>query len=206
MIPDFQSIMLPYLDSIADGRNYSVEDTNATLAGHFSLTEEDLNQVLPSGTQKTFFNRIAWAKYHLKLAGLIENPGRGVVRITPEGKRYLESRPSELNVKILRNIPVYSEKMAGFKITPDHLSVPENDMVSESQTPEELLENSYFNLRKSLASEILSKVKKCSSSFFENLVVELLVKMGYGAASKMPANRWERAGMKELTESLRKTG
>lgn len=179
MIPDFQKIMLPFLNIIADGLEHSTIETNEKLAKYFNLTEDEINQYLPSGSQKRFPNRVAWAKSYLKMAGLLENTKRSYFKLTESGKRILETNPTEVNLKVLKNIPTYMER---------NLRTKEEDLISDinspqlSSTPEEILENSYLTIRKNLAQELLLKIKSCSPSFFESLVVELLVKMGYGGS------------------------
>lgn len=173
MIPDFQTLMLPLMNLIADEQEHSSAGINSRLAHLFDLTEDELDQLLPSGTQRTFSNRVAWAKAHLKFAGLIENTKRGHFRISPYGKKYIDSQPKILNIKSLRSISAYQEYLGRGR---------EEEIINHQvvATPEEILESSYSRIRKNLAHELLSKIKRASPAFFENLVVELLVKMGYG--------------------------
>lgn len=184
MIPDFQSLMLPLLKNIHDGGEYSTTEIIDTLAKEFNLTEEELNQFLPSGTQKTFSNRVYWAKAHLKMAGLIENMKRGIFKITDEGKRLLSQNPNIVNLKLLKQIPAYVDWLDKSKEENDKEKVESADIENELETPEEIIEKNFLKIRKSLALELLSKVKNSSPLFFENLVVELLVKMGYGGSIK----------------------
>lgn len=100
MIPDFQKIMLPFLNIISDGLEHSTVETNEKLARLFVLTDEEIDQFLPSGVAKTFPNRVAWAKSHLKMAGLLENTKRSCFKITESGKIFLENNPTEINLKI----------------------------------------------------------------------------------------------------------
>jgi len=179
MIPDFQTIMLPFLNLIADGIEHSTIEINDKLGRYFNLTQEELNQYLPSGSQKTFPNRVAWTKSHLKMAGLIENTKRSYFRITETGKKILENNPTEINLKFLKTIPAYLER-SGRTIEDD--LIPGIDSTQLVSTPEEILENSYLKIRRNLSQELLSKIKSCNPSFFESLVVELLVKMGYGGS------------------------
>lgn len=190
MIPDFQKIMLPFLTILADGFEHSTFETNDKLAKYFGLTDEELNQYLPSGVAKTFPNRVAWAKSHLKMAGLLENTKRSYFKITESGKKLLENYPNEINLKILKTLPIYQEKTGRAK-NEDLSSDIDNQT---SATPEEILENSYLKIRKNLSQELLLKIKSCSSSFFESLVVELLVKMGYGGSMKDAGRSIGRSG------------
>jgi len=191
MIPDFQKIMLPFLNIISDGLEHSSVETNEKIARQFELTDEELNQYLPSGAQKTFPNRVAWAKSYLKMAGLLENTRRGYFKITESGKKVLENNPSEINLKTLKNLPAFQER---YVRTKDEDFSSDNDNFQSSETPEETLENNYLKIRKNLAQEILLKIKSCSPSFFESLVVELLVKMGYGGSIKDAGRSIGRSG------------
>lgn len=191
MIPDFQKIMLPFMKILADGLEHSTIETNEKIANLFGVTEEELNQFLPSGAAKTFPNRVAWAKSHLKMAGLLENTKRSYFKITESGKKILEDNPTEINLKILKNIPTYQERTGR---TRDEDLSSDIDNAQPSATPEEILENSYLKIRKTLAQELLMKVKSCSPSFFESLVVELLVKMGYGGSIKDAGRSIGRSG------------
>ncbi|MGZ8216856.1 restriction endonuclease [Methylomagnum sp.] len=174
-IPDFQSIMLPLLKFAADGQEHTKREAVEYLAGHFNLSPTDLEQKLSSGRQTTFDNRIAWARTYLKMAQLLEAPKRGCFQIAPRGKYVLAQNPERINIKFLEQFPEFvasrnSEKAKG------------NDseqMVSE-QTPEEVLELTHQKLRKNLADELIQAIKACSPAFFEQLVIDVLVGMGYG--------------------------
>lgn len=191
MIPDFQSIMLPFLMILSDGEEHTTLETNEKIAIHFGLTVEELNEFLPSGAAKTFPNRVAWAKSHLKMAGLLENVKRSSFKLTTAGKRLLDTNPAEINLKVLRTIPAYVERTGRTK---EEDPSSEIDNSQSSATPEEILENSYLNIRKNLAQELLFKIKSSSPSFFETLVIELLVKMGYGGSIKDAGRSIGRAG------------
>src|SRR5450759_1737611 len=167
MIPDFQKIMLPFMSILADGLEHSTLETNEKIARLFELTDEEINQFLPSGAAKTFPNRVAWAKSHLKMAGLLENTKRSYFRITESGKKILEKSPHELNLKVLKNIPTYQERTG--RVKDEELS-SDIENTQPSATPKEILENSYLKIRKNLAQELLLKIKNCSPSFFESLV------------------------------------
>lgn len=161
----------------ADGSEHASTETYEHLISHFALTDDEVNQYLPSGNQKTFYNRVFWAKSHLKMAGLIELTRRGHFRITELGKKIVAGKPREINLKLLKTLPGYLDNVGKPK---DGEVLAEQDIVPQTATPEEILDGSYQRIRKNLALELLSKIKACSPSFFENLVVELLVKMGYG--------------------------
>ena len=182
MIPDFQTIMLPFMQSIADGQEHTTTEIHDYLASQFTLTDEEANQYLPSGNQKIFYNRVFWAKAHLKMAGLIENIKRGHFKITHLGKDAINKKPKEINLKYLKQFPGYLENAGRTKEGEKTVETVVDLEIKE--TPEEILANNFLKIRKNLALELLSKVKTCTPAFFENLVVELLVKMGYGGTIK----------------------
>jgi len=192
MIPDFQTVMLPFLQILSDGKEHTTNETNQKLAEYFNLTEDELNEFLPSGNAKIFSNRVSWAKAHFKMAEFIENTKRSSFRITESGKRFLETNPSEINLRILKTIPAYQERTG--RIIKEEDSAIDNDSLQSDATPEEILENSYLSIRKNLAQELLLKIKSSSPSFFESLVVELLVKMGYGGSIKDAGRSIGRSG------------
>lgn len=177
-IPDFQSVMLPLLKSVADSKEHLLRDLVEQLAAEFNLTTEEREALLPSGSALTFNNRVAWAATYLKKAGLLARPKRSCIVITDRGLDTLKSNPSIINMKYLEQFPEY----IAFKDNQTE-ELPKTIPTSASlvtDTPEELLEEAHIKLTSSLASELLDSIKICSPSFFERLVVELLLKMGYG--------------------------
>ncbi|GAB6283767.1 MAG: restriction endonuclease [Ignavibacterium sp.] len=185
-IPDFQTLMLPLLKYYSDNLEHSTLDTVESLAQQFNLTEEEIVQLLPSGRQSIFKNRVYWAIAHLKMGNLIENTQRAHYKITSNGLELLSARPEKVNLKLLKTIPEYIEHTKNFKkdrnnkVDDVEESIPDSD--DNDLTPEENLEYSFQRIQKSLARELLQKIKKLSPSFFERLVIELLVKMGYGGS------------------------
>ncbi|PTQ91424.1 restriction endonuclease [Agitococcus lubricus] len=177
-IPDFQRLMLPLLQFCATG----VEVKNTAVTQHlsqlFGLSEADRQQKLPSGQQKVFENRVAWAKAHLKMAGLLEATQRGVFRITTEGQHLLASAPPLINIALLQTLPTY--QYAKSLRLPEALSPLRPVRDTQIQTPHEIIETAYQDLSFRLADELLDRIKNNSPAFFEKLVVELLLKMGYG--------------------------
>jgi restriction system protein len=181
MIPDYQSIMLPLLKVVADNKEYRLQELIEILSKTFKLTDDDRKEMLPSGQQRIFDNRVAWARTFLKKAGLVESPRRAFVKITERGLKVLSENPDFINVNFLRQFPEFIE----FQTTKKETNETEFDEQSEStETPEELLETAYLKIRKSLAQELINKVIQLPPAFFEKLVVELLVKMGYGGSIK----------------------
>lgn len=180
-IPDFQSIMLPLLRYCADGNEHTNSEAMDSIAREFALTDDDLKELLPSGQQSIFNNRVAWAKAHMKMAGLLENTRRGVFRITQRGQDALKQNPPLINLRFLRQYPEYEEaRTRTRKVKGDD----SNERDDDDKTPAEQLEEAYQTIRDSLASEIISQLKASSPVFFEKVVVEVLVKMGYGGSRK----------------------
>ncbi|HAO93796.1 MAG: restriction endonuclease [Deltaproteobacteria bacterium GWB2_55_19] len=180
-IPDFQSVMLPFLKIAGDQKEHEIGETRDALLDYFSLSTEEINELLPSGRQKIFDNRIGWARTYLKKSGLIEYTKRGVFRITGKGLDVLKQNPSEINIDFLMQFPEFIEFREAKRDKED------SKLISEAQdinTPEESFEYGYQRLRHDLAQELLSRIKDLSPAFFEKLVVELLVKMGYGGSIK----------------------
>lgn len=180
-IPDYQTIMLPLLKFAGDGKDYSKRQAIDTLADEFDLTEAERREMLPSGRQPLFENRLGWARTYLKKSGLIEPTRRGYFRITPRGLGIIKQNPPKIDVKFLDQFEEFKE----FRVLRHEKSVvSEEAEAKEEENPEELLESAYQSLRKSLASDLLQQIKQSPPSLFERVVVELLVKMGYGGSRK----------------------
>lgn len=183
MIPDYQSLMLPLLKQVADGKEYKFRDLIENLAQEFKLTDEERKELLASGNQAIFDNRVGWARTYLKKAGLIDSPKRAMVVITELGKKTLAKNLDRVDNAYLRQFPSFNEFQNSSKNSKD-LELEEINGSINEQTPEESLDIAYQRIRKTLAVELLNKVVELSPSFFERLVVELLVKMGYGGSIK----------------------
>jgi restriction system protein len=180
-IPDFQSIFLPLLKACADGREHTKQELLPLLAKEFGLTEAALSVKLASGKQGMFDNRVGWAKSYLKQAGLLEIVRRGVFRITERGLQVVNENPQPLNIKYLKRYPEFVVFNMGKP--KDESKFVESISIS-SETPDELIAGGYKKLREALAIELLDRIKSISPSRFEELVVELLVKMGYGGTQE----------------------
>ena len=183
MIPDYQSLMLPLLKLVSDKKDYKYRELIENLALEFKLTDDERKELLASGNQPIFDNRVGWAKTYLKKAGLIDSPKRATFVITELGLQTLKKNPVRIDAKYLRQFPSFIEF-----IHPDKNEVESEETVISQETlsltPEENLDKAYQQLRKSLASELLNKVIDLSPAFFERLVIDLLVKMGYGGSIK----------------------
>lgn len=187
MVPDYQRLMLPLMRLTGDGQEHTTTDAADFVADHFSLTPADREELLPSGTQTKLNNRIAWARFHLIKAGLLQSTGRGRFKITARGQQVVADNPAEINLKLLDQIPEFAAFRASIRQNRSSSAPSESSLAiadSTQQTPHELLEASYLILRRELAQELLSRIMSCSPRFFENLVVDLLVTMGYGGSRK----------------------
>ena len=169
-VPDFQSLMLPVLRALADGKDTPVRDVRERVASAEGLTDKDLQEMLPSGRQRTFTNRVAWALDYLLRAALVERVRRGVYRVADEGKRLLAKPPKRLNIRYLRRFPAFVASKKEAEKGPD----------KPSGTPEEALEAADRELTEAMEAEVLDRLRKASPSFLERVVVSLLVAMGYG--------------------------
>jgi len=189
-VPDFQTIMLPLLKFLSDGNEHSLRETIEHLADEFGLSEEDRKELLPSGQQAVFHNRVGWARTYMKKAGLIESTRRGYFKITSRGQEILSDNPEKINVKFLNQFPEFLDfhKYKGKKRTVTEVTEEDEKTALES------LEESYDTLRTSLAQELLGQVQDCSPEFFERLVVDLLVKMGYGGTREGAGKAVGRSG------------
>lgn len=182
-IPNYQSIMLPLLKFVRDGKEHSISDSIDHIINIFNLSEKERNEILPSGQQYVVNNRVSWARTYLKKSGLIEQPKRSFLKITDLGLKVLQENPSEINVKYLERFPQFL-KFRNFKKEITNNEHQEKLEISELYTPEENLENLYQKINSDLAQDLLCMVKKNPPMFFEKLVIELLLKMGYGGSFK----------------------
>jgi restriction system protein len=192
-IPDFQAVMLPLMQFASDGKEHSLRESIEHLASHFNLSEDERKELLPSGKQPIFDNRVGWARTHLKKAGLLESTRRSVFRITSSGVEVLSRKPNAINMNLLKQFPDYLE-FIGATATNGKILIVENNETTSQDTPEEILEYAYQKIRQTLAQDLLVKVRSCSPNFFEQLVVELLVKMGYGGSIKEAGRAIGRSG------------
>src|SRR5271166_5910641 len=182
-IPDFQSVMLPLVNILGDGKERTMREVIDLLAESFHLTDQEREELLPSGQQSIFNNRVGWAKSHLKAAGLLENPLRGRVRISDLGRHVLAENPPAINVKFLKRFPAYCDFIGKAAPMHDEAGSGEAAPVEERRTPLELIDAAYKSLRQATAEDLLSKLKACSPPFFESVVVRLLMAMDYGGVA-----------------------
>jgi restriction system protein len=192
-IPDYQTLMLPLLRFAADGNDHTTREAVEVLAAEFQLTPAERKELLASGQQATFNNRVGWANSYLKKAGLLESPRRGTLRITARGRQILGDSPARIDVKYLERFPEFIEFRDASRNNRE-TATAESVAGAAEQTPEEALELAHQTLRRSLAQDILGRILSCSPGFFERLVVELLVKMGYGGSRRDAGERIGQSG------------
>ena len=181
-IPDYQTVMLPLLKMAGDGKEHHIRDAINDLAGQFELTEGERKELLPSGVDRIFDNRIGWARTYLKKAGLIGYPKRGYFQITERGQKILAEAPPKITVPYLKQFPEFVEFNTPKKSPGDGGVVEADSPETSSETPEETVAAGYLKLRKQIESDVLARVKACTPEFFERLVVTLLTTMGYGGS------------------------
>ncbi len=183
-VPTFQEIMLPLLEEAAGGEQYRVADLVVRIEGRFRLSPEDREHMLPSGRQRTIVNRVHWAVSYMVQAGLLERTGRGLVKLTERGREVIDQRPGQVDIKFLMRFPEFQE----FRTRAS--SKTASTAIEESQaTPEEILESTFDSIRQSVEADLLERVKAAPPIFFEQLVVDLLVAMGYGGSNTGEAGR-----------------
>jgi len=177
-VPDYQTLMLPLLQVASDQKEHTLREAYDTLAAQFTLTESERIDMLPSGRQSRFENRVGWARTYLKKARLIESAGRGRFRITQRGLTVLKSKPVNITKEFLTQFSEFREFQARQNVRPEN-----GEEISEHErTPDEVLDSAYQVLRRTLAQDLLDRIKGSSPHFFERVVVDLLLAMGYGGS------------------------
>lgn len=180
-IPTYDKCMLPLLQFAGDGQPHHIREAVDALAWEFQITEEELNERLPSGKKSTFNDRVQWANTYLKKAGLLHSVRRGIFEITPLGREVLAENLEYIDRNYLMRFPGFVEFQTVLNV--NHSTSPSRSEVSKAeQTPQEILQQSYQDLREQLAHELLDQIMESPPSFFEKLVVDLLVAMGYGGS------------------------
>ena len=193
MVPDFQSLMLPALKALDDGGEVPVSELRARVVAAKGLSPEDLREMLPSGRQSLFDNRVGWALTHMGRAGLVERVRRAVYRLTPVGESLLSRGPSRIDITMLRDSPAYAEWSGRARIqSPNDES--EGTGGESGDTPQEALERAAAQLRIELQADVLARVRQAPPAFLESVVVKLLTAMGYGGGDTEMARVTGRSG------------
>ena len=195
-VPTFQELTLPVLQASASGE-MRIGEVVDRLARHLNLSESDRTELLPSGRQTKFANRVHWAKTYLAKAGLVESTGRGLFSISDDGRSVLANPPSKIDIKFLERFPKFSEFREGGDV--DAISKSDNDpnVASETQstlTPDDRMRAAQQELQDELAADLLSRIVAAPPDFFERLVVRLLVAMGYGGSTADAARALGKSG------------
>lgn len=180
-IPNYQEFMLPTLEVIADGQVHKNSEVAQAVAKILNLTEEDMQEMLPSCNQQTYYNRAGWARTYLKKAGLLEYPSRGVMQITETGKNVMTNKPEKIDNKFLSQFEQFNQ----FKNNAENdiTANKDQEVLTDSHTPDEIFEvaeNEYLN---SLKQDLLDNLKKIDPVRFERIVIDLMEKMNYGVGS-----------------------
>jgi len=189
-IPDFQSIMRPLLEAHQDGEEHVNRDLIDQLSGHFGLTEDERREMLPSGGARLFDNRVGWAKSHITHAGLLAAPRRAISVITDRGREALRNHPDRVDLRVLNEFEDYRE----FRNRRKKPGGTDDSTDGEDQTPEELLENAYLKVRRQIEGELLTQIMGSPPDFLERVVVDLVVRMGYGGSRKDAGEALGRSG------------
>ena len=193
-VPDFQSLMRPVLEALSDGAATRISEVRARVAATESLAPGDLREVLPSGRQSVFANRVAWAVTHMARAGLVERVRRGSYRLTDDGEKLLAQAPTRIDMRTLHVIPVYAEWRGRVRESAPGEGTGTTQTEESLDTPEEALERAARQLRVELEAEVLKRVLEAPPAFLERVVVALLIAMGYGGGDAAMGHVMGRAG------------
>lgn len=181
-IPDFQSLMRPLIEAHANGKEHLNRDLVRQLADQFGLSEEERREMLPSGRTKLFDNRVGWAKSHVMQAGLLESPRRALSTITERGRQVLADHVERVDLRVLNEFDEYREFRKRRKEASGETDT--EDDTTEDAPPEEMLENAYQKVRRQIEADLLRQIMDNPPDFLERVVVDLVVRMGYGGSRK----------------------
>jgi restriction system protein len=193
-IPDYQSLMLPLLKHAAQGET-RVPDVAERIADELGLTREEREEMLPSARQRLLHNRIHWAKFYMSKAGLLDQPRRGHFVASREGRLLLATNPEKITVETLKQYPSFLDFYRGDNTRAE--SAPpraEESATVDRVTPEEQIETAHSALQSALRQDLIQRILQNSPSFFENVIIDLLLAMGYGGSLRSAAAQLGRSG------------
>lgn len=193
-IPKYDEMLLPLLHFLADGEQHSLHELAYAIAEHFQLTAEEQAARLPKVRATYLRHRLGWAGFGLRRAGLADNPRSGSLRITEEGRKFLQTNPAQLRAPDLKTFPAYAAFLEKMKREGGDGPVSKTDAEEEQQTPEERIEAAFTELNATLVTELLSRLAEINPFRFEQVVLDLLVKMGYGGSFKEAAAVTQKTG------------
>jgi restriction system protein len=185
-IPDFQTLMRPILEVQADGSPHSPTEVRDLVAARLGVTEAERKELLPSGKQPVYSNRIAWATTHLAQAGLLTRPARGATQITDRGREVLRDHPARVDLRVLATFPEYAEFRTRTREPSDQpaRTLPDSDAALASASPDEAIRDIIDTAHSAVAAELLSRILLQPPEFLEHLVLDLLDRMGYGGLTE----------------------
>lgn len=193
MIPDYQTLMLPVLRAAKD-QPVQTQAVASQLADEFGLTVEEREHLLPSGKQRTFENRINWAKSYLKQAGLLTYPRRGFFVITDDGRKVLSQNPERIDANYLMAFEAFRAFRSRRHTDENEPEATDDEIVASDATPDETLRLAHRQINLALGADLLERVRAASPEFFEDVIVSLLLAMGYGGAAQDAARALGRSG------------
>ena len=195
-VPKYDEIMLPLLQLLSDGKDHHQRDLSSRIGDHFGLNEEERSRMLPSSTQSYLRNRTGWAAFHLRKAGLADSAGKAMLRITEEGRKYLAANPQPLTRAVLMQFEPFKSYMQKVTARPRQTDEgpPAKASIEEESTPEERIESAFSELRETLVGDLLEQLSKIDPFRFEQVVLDLLVAMGYGGSRKEAAAVTQKTG------------
>ena len=180
-VPNYQEFMLPTLEVIVDGQEHKNSDVVQAVARILNLTDEDMQEMLPSGNQQTYYNRAGWARTYLKKAGLLEYPSRGVMKITEAGKSVLQNKPAKIDNNFLAKFDSFNHFKNNVNVKNEENV--QDEILTDSHTPDEIFEVAEKEYLNSLKQDLLEALKKVDPVRFERIVLDLMEKMNYGTGS-----------------------
>lgn len=193
-IPKYDEMMLPLLRLLVDGAEHPQRELAENIAVHFRLTAEERAAMLPKVRATYLRHRLGWAGFNLRRAGLADNPRTGVLRITDDGQKFLAGNPSQLKTSDLKALPAYAAFIEKMKAGGEGVDLKPENAQPTHETPEEKIDAAFTELRETLVIDLLSKLAAIDPFRFEQVVLDLLVAMGYGGSRKEAAEVTQRTG------------